>query len=335
MSSSPSLDDYPMHENGKRKLEVLVPNKPARKRAKLTSTSSFVRHQVWWAEDGSVFLQFGETRMKVHRSRLAAHSMWFRELFERKGAESAEAGYPWAVVNGVDVFQLDGSGVSLTDFEAVLTALENGLNYYYTGPTFSFIASLVRAASFFKFGAILGFATRYLEEMFPEDVGEVTKELIPIAQVTEATLLGRKCGLPQLLKRAFYELARAPGSEEPLTKENRRANILDPNDLLLISNLQKQLTSTWLKILISFPAAECRPPTCASSRSRALALSLSVVQDYHIDPICGFQELMKMDWVKYGCCPRCRTTRIDWVMEQRDELWDKITDWLGLDADLD
>ncbi|TFK65527.1 hypothetical protein BDN72DRAFT_193469 [Pluteus cervinus] len=225
--------------------------------------------------------------MKVHRSRLVAHSKWFKALFEEQGA------FPQAVNGEIDTFQLAGTGVSLTDFEAVLTASEDGF-YCYAKPSLAFVASLVRAASVFQFEKLLEYATHFLEEVFPSDVGKVSKLPIPIADATEAILLGRNWDLPQLLKRAFYELARAPPSETPIPKESRYATMLEKDDLLLVNNLQKYLTAAWHRILMSFPKAECNPD-CTTTR-KGFSYNSPVVQNHHFDPIWGLTQLRTMDW---------------------------------------
>ncbi|TFK65530.1 hypothetical protein BDN72DRAFT_962445 [Pluteus cervinus] len=326
---SPSANDTLVHEqqtNGKRKQEHSSQDAPTKKRAKLSGTSSFTRHPVFWAADGSVFIQFGETRMKLYRNRLALHSEWFQELFDNKVVVSSggvEESIPWATVDGVDLFQLDATEIALKDFEAVLTTLENAVNFCYTKPTFAFIASLVRAASFFRFRKILDFAVTYLEGMFSEDMKAVTKEPLPVTHATEVILLGRDWNLPQLLKRAFYELARAPGTEV------HHINLLDKDDLALLINLQKHLAKAWLRILAFYRPSCSNSPACRTSRC-TLSMTDKIVQNYRLDPIVGLDELRGLDWKRWKLCSACVNHRVKWLEQETAKLWDNMDGWLNL-----
>ncbi|TFK65528.1 hypothetical protein BDN72DRAFT_801038 [Pluteus cervinus] len=340
LSSSPSADDTLVQRttNGKRKQEPPAPDAPTKKRAKMSSPSTgFTRHPTFWAEDGSVFLQFGETRMKLHRSRLAAHSEWFQELFDKKGvvlSGEVEWSIPWANVDGVDLFELDGTGIALEDFEAVLTTLESGVKYCYAKPPFAFVVSLVHAASFFQFTEILDFGTAFLEENFTDDLGELTENALPVAHATEAVLLGRNWKLPQLLKRAFYELARAPANE--ISNRAESINELDTDDLVLIIDLQRHLTAAWFKVL-SFPKSSCTSsPACEKAgKTNILPLTHGIVKKYHFDPVWGLSELKKLDWKDRGYCATCSVVRVKWLDEQQVKLWDDVSNWLELDTDTD
>ncbi|TFK65531.1 hypothetical protein BDN72DRAFT_880869 [Pluteus cervinus] len=342
LSSTSSADDTLAHErtsNGKRKQDSPVLDEPTKKRTKITSTSSFTRHPVFWAEDGSVFLQFGAKRMKLYRDRLALHSEWFQELFDKKGvvlSGEVEWSIPWADVNGIDLFELDGTGVALEDFEAVLTTMENAINFCYAKPSFAFMVSLARAASFFRFGKILEFAVTYLEQVFPEELGEVTEDHIPVTQATEAILLGRNCDLPQLLKRAFYELARAPEIETCPVPEVDHVNMLDREDLTLLINLQKRLMTAWLKILTFYkPSDSCPQSTaCTDTTDHCTPfLDSPTVQNYRFDPILGLDQLKdSIDW-KACLCSACVKGRLDWLDQQKVTLWEDIGSWLNLGVD--
>lgn len=106
---------------------------PSSKRAK-SELQTFARHSRFWALDGNVVLRFGTVAFKVHRSRLSTQSVWFEKLFERRAGreeplEADEEDIKDVVVedlDGCDVYYLEALG-SMTDFEALLTAMEDSM----------------------------------------------------------------------------------------------------------------------------------------------------------------------------------------------------------------
>ncbi|TFK65526.1 hypothetical protein BDN72DRAFT_193431 [Pluteus cervinus] len=301
----------------KRKQEPPV-EEPAAKRVK-TAANNFQRHTIFWYDDGSVFLQFGTTRMKLYRQRLALNSVWFKELFQK----SDELGVPIDVVDGLKLFYLEPTGVSLTDFEALLIAMEDGIEYSFSKPTFPVLASIIRAASALNFPKYLSFATTVLECSLPDKLDKVTKKPVPYA--ADAIVFARTQGLQQLLKRAFYDLARTESFENSAT-EKHPVHKLDPADLVRLLCLQKRLTVAWLQA-VAPPPINCIKSGCSV---KAFMVPSAVVQEYYLDPICGIGELRKWNWAEKGHCVHCQDARPRWLREQQMTCWKNIDELLDL-----
>lgn len=78
----------------------------------------YKKHPVHWQLDGNVLVQIGSTRFKLHRSRLARQSNWFRLVFEQgEKARDLRGG----------VLFLDQVDISLRDFEVLLDALDDAM----------------------------------------------------------------------------------------------------------------------------------------------------------------------------------------------------------------
>ncbi|KAI0649593.1 hypothetical protein C8Q79DRAFT_939463 [Trametes meyenii] len=164
------------------------------------------RNENFWHLDGSVVVQVQNTLFRLHRSRLTQHSEYFATLF-RKSDRSNDG--PSDMVDSCPVYVV--KGVSVLDFERLLTALDAGIAYAITPPDFHVLLSLVRAAHTFAFPSILAFAVHHLRAMWPRDLEHLPGPSAQrAARATETIRLAQACGLPDLLKAAYYELLRAP-----------------------------------------------------------------------------------------------------------------------------
>jgi len=135
MVDAPDLEDSP--NSGKRKREEEEPDLSNDKGSKRLQPS-YTKHSKFWSLDGNTLLQIDSTRYKVQRSRLASQSTWFEKLFEqRSGKEAAEGDEDKEDINdvllmvdcvdGLDLFHLNSTGVTRDDFDALLTAMDDGM----------------------------------------------------------------------------------------------------------------------------------------------------------------------------------------------------------------
>jgi hypothetical protein len=81
------------------------------------------RNDTYWFLDGSVVVQLGDIMFRLHRSRLANQSAYFEQLFSSTSGK-----------NGVDLFDFVDDcpvypvhGVSVSDFEELLVAMDNAM----------------------------------------------------------------------------------------------------------------------------------------------------------------------------------------------------------------
>lgn len=122
----------------KRKLENSDDDEGILQQQSPKSQKTFTQHEAHWNTDGSLLLQIGDTRFKVHKSRLAAESQWFSALFSHQSGialandssytEHEEVLASVEVVDGLDLYFLDiKDAPSAEDFAVLLTAMNRGM----------------------------------------------------------------------------------------------------------------------------------------------------------------------------------------------------------------
>ena len=131
-SDTSILDALPTPQSqGKRKLEDVD---QVERPTKVQQT--YVKHDTHWYLDGNVLLQFGNTRFKLHRGRLARESEWFQALFDHRAGGRNDFQYRDEIdplietmeqVDDKDLFYCDTTGVTCEQFAVLLDAMEGGV----------------------------------------------------------------------------------------------------------------------------------------------------------------------------------------------------------------
>ncbi|KAJ7036880.1 hypothetical protein C8F04DRAFT_1093726 [Mycena alexandri] len=331
-------------------ISVSSPSKRANISASSQHTSRlFVKHARFWALDGNAILQFGSVALRVHQSRLSTQSVWFDKLFDQRAGcepllEADEESINDVVVEelgGFDVFRLDLIG-SVDDFEALLTAMEDAIAFHYALPTFPTAAAIFRAATTFKFNKFVEFTRKYFLETFSEDLDKVDATLIPYAAA--AVTLGRKWNIPGILKRAFYELLRAPPATTTANDEEApgvpavgdRLKGLEPADLTLLADAQKHLTAAWMTVFLRPDGTVCPAKTPCSATKRnggwtAIAGKGKILQKFLLDPICGLDALTEVKWDEaHGFCGKCAAARNASFLKRKAQIWEDMDVWFRI-----
>lgn len=119
----------------KRKLEEDVEANTAL----LKSQKTYTKHETHWNLDGSLLLQIGNTRFKVHKSRLVSESPFFAALIDQRSGVSEREPYLYQSeidealstvedVDGIELFFLDlKEAPSAEEFATLLTAMNQGM----------------------------------------------------------------------------------------------------------------------------------------------------------------------------------------------------------------
>ncbi|GBE86563.1 hypothetical protein SCP_0904420 [Sparassis crispa] len=342
------------------------------KRARRETTSTFTqcaRHPVFWHVDGSVILQVENTLFKLHRSRLAQDSSYFADLFNNSSSRNSKSpdDSPIKGISKTDDLErdfMDGclvykmpDDVSVDDFANLMTALENAIAYTFKPPSFSVLASTLRAAHALSFSKIVEFAIHFLRPMWPSDLSLLSPERKPHA--AEMVVLAQKCALPEMLKRAYYELLRTPhfsqweDSDEDMyaddAAEARGHHHLSNADLMRLIIAREKLQRTWLHIACkaldpstlrcSLSQTEggrpvllrCRVARGESLESWTVAIKQEpVLEEGMFDTICALQKLIDMEWGKLGYCTGCIDARKEMWKAQKEKLWRDLDVWLDV-----
>ncbi|KAJ6576994.1 hypothetical protein DFH09DRAFT_914193 [Mycena vulgaris] len=346
MKTSPSTEvtEDPLPETpSKRKLEETdsIPDL-SNKRAK-NASQTFAKHSRFWALDGNVILQFGAVGFKVHRSRLSTQSVWFEKLFElRAGREEPLEPHEQDIkdvvvedLDGCDVYHMDPIG-SMSDFEALLTAMEDAIEFSYSRPSFLTAAAIIRAAERFDFPKFFKFAERCLQDKFPSDLARFHSK--PIPHASDAVVLGR-WNVPGILKRAFYELARAQPEDLPARDPDDTRDVdsplqeLDIEDIILLTNAQKRMTAAWLTVLPTAIVCPNRAP-CPAGRGTVGWSAFGedqLLQKYQYDPIGGLNALIAVKWrTAHSFCSSCANAQKELLVAKKEKIWKDMDEWFDI-----
>lgn len=179
----------------------------------------------------------------------------------------------------------------------------------------------------------------------------------------ETVVLARACGQPALLKRAFYELLRAPGLGQNVDEEFIIAGARDrawhkaaPADLARLIKTREELASAWARAAALPPDTRALPcplahapgedapaaedaRRCAAAHAAFLAtwrdevLNSDLYTEYMNDPVAGLEKLAEVRWEEKGFCQGCvKSWRGLWG-KQREKIWANLDLWLGLPAE--
>lgn len=221
-------------------------------------------------------------------------------------------------------------------------------SYVYQPPDFPQLAAILRAARTLSFEAMDAFASRALQEMWPAGLSKLSSKRIPHA--CEAVALARKCNMPEIIKRAFYELLRRSqlgqdddgDFEDPEMAEKR----VSRGDLIRLIKAREELTSRWVRYIDNPPDIPCPLASeatlseagqkCAQAREQNhmnwqdKVKNSDIYHDYLHDPLCGLQQLSEIDFRPLGYCDGCLNAWRDVWSKQRDKWWDQLDVWLAI-----
>lgn len=160
--------------------------------------------------------------------------------------------------------------------------------------------------------------------------------------------MARTCGLPSLLKRAFYELLRAPGLGQSADEEfllegdeaTRRRKKVGKTDLVRLIRTREELASQWARGAAlppdprDFPCSASATLSEATSQAvlhwREMVMNAELYTEYMNDPVEGLERLIELGWEEKGCCKACADGwRASWG-RQREKIWANLDLWLEL-----
>ena len=323
------------------------------------------RHHEYWLLDGSVVVCVQKTCFKLHRSTLINKSKYFKSIISDPPL-------------GTDGLRCDIDDVSVLDFERLLKAIDAGVYvlyqldasnsfhsppfraYVFEPPPFHVLASILRAASTLEFTQELEFASRSIRAMWPCELAGLTKDGIPNAAAT--INLAKDCDMPEVLKRAYYELLRSdalgqdPENFDFERQEDHDNSTIPRDDLISLIKTREQLWGQWYSLadrppnkngfycplqLVPNPEGDQPAPTpeqlkCASAHEKSFehwdtqVKTSGIFQEFMYDPLCGLERLSKIEWEKLGYCDGCvKSWRRQWGID-RAKLWGNLDVWLRL-----
>ncbi|KAJ6498795.1 hypothetical protein C8R45DRAFT_925526 [Mycena sanguinolenta] len=335
----------------------------------------FRRHETFWFLDGSLFLQLAGVRFKMHRSRLRRASAFFEQLFairedlfekesmnaELKSGDGRDVRVPVEEVAGLDLYILDGIGVKSADFEVLMSAVDNGLEYAYTGCDGQvqvqtiMLASAFRAATTLQCNSIRSWAIASIQNIWTWSPEMVFCEPLPLVEASEILNLVRSHGhtMPDtVLSRALYELLRSPHFND---MKNMDINLPIPRKRL--DDARGKLQDAWIYIAAdvqpsvvlcpcgvpppskssaadtddtSSPPAQCisQSPSEVLREIHMRMVHTSCLDKYLSDPLGGLDALIAMEdvWSAEGYCLGCVCLKMRLWKGKKDKLMKEMKD---------
>jgi hypothetical protein len=194
------------------------------------------KHPDLWFCDGSIILRAEDTLFRVHKSQLARHSPFFRDLFSlpQPSADNTTSS-PTVVANGNAPLQIDTTNEiegcpvlrlydTAEDVENLLMALYDGPNFGKNDPAdFRMVSGILRLSTKYLVDSLRTKALVHLSRAWPTSLkGWDAREDLARADEMQSGLgmsniypspadviiLAREINAPSLLPSAFYDLSR-------------------------------------------------------------------------------------------------------------------------------
>ena len=241
--------------------------------------------------------------------------------------------------------------------------------YALNPPHYLRIVSIFRVASLLEFDTLRRWSLGCLEKQWPADLPPPSKPSkfgsnIPWAE--ETLTIANRLEIPQLIKRAYWELCTRPefgkidaeADDEEIEEIMPTRSRLSRSVLVELTRVRERLLPEWTRITRSPPAGvPCarasrttptpstviQPTPCSLNYASWHKVILEVevndmtIDDRRMDPISALEVMIvEIDWEKEGgfCSDCVKMWKTIWTKD-REKLWRNLGDWLGLDVDAD
>ncbi|KAH7921968.1 hypothetical protein BV22DRAFT_691791 [Leucogyrophana mollusca] len=285
------------------------------------------QHPVYWYRDGDTVVRVEDTLYKLHSSRLIEHSTFFKELIGGGGRkemyvdpDDSDADDP----NWMPPVHIEDATAS--DFEALLAVDRRPTDFILTPPTFHTAAAILRAASALGFDSYYDIAEQRLNKLWSSRLEDVLQE--PLSDAATTVSLARYYELPDVLKRALYELVRMDEGKL-YAHGDGGLDELESADQRCVIKAREALSVAWMKNVTQLPSSRCplEVSSCTFHRSpswKRLVFESGVFLKYMHDPIVGLRVLIEQNWTGAGWCADCvKKMKQTWGAE-RGRIWGSL-----------
>ncbi|RDX52151.1 hypothetical protein OH76DRAFT_1554335 [Lentinus brumalis] len=301
----------------------------------------------FWYEDGNVVIVVEETAFKLYKARLSKFSTYFEAMF----ANDAEQNRP--TMEGCPVYRAEG--VAVSDFKQFLEALETPFVFVSKPPSQDTAIAILRASQQLGCQTTRSFAVERLRAIWPNDKPRLPGGSRAFEDAIKIMQVSRDCQVPQLRKRAFYELVRSAPFWTTL-RENRQAVGLPDSDIVALLSARAELQNLFMVLILEPPQgreAECPglqaakqggdPKTaklCAPRIQKGWGRKANWVMNMYengdlmvgkTDPLGHLQNLLteRLKVVaNAGWCSSCLQERVKAWQDAQGKWWGMLDDWL-------
>ncbi|KAI9507027.1 hypothetical protein F5148DRAFT_1311433 [Russula earlei] len=330
---------------------------PVEERHHYTADFPFRVCQDFWFSDGNVILSAGPFAFKVHRGQLERHAEIFQTMLSMPQPDNADS-----TIHLCD---------SPTDVYHLLRALYDGLYFRQPFvQDFPFLSSVLRLSCKYFICIPRRQCLERLQSYFPTTLADWDRRermsLGPdghydprreIPSPIHVINLARELNVGSVLPAAFYDLARYGTSKtasgtEPLPRLDTTPVRLSHDDLVLTFRGRETLQRSVARFLDAqvknrAPAAGCTGGQACRDAFYFIALNTlravsGIAAGRDGDPLFTLGQMIDMlhhtEWVDgqylrgLPMCRRCRQAFIPAVHAGRQEIWDQVPAWFGLES---
>ncbi|KAK7682156.1 hypothetical protein QCA50_014743 [Cerrena zonata] len=264
--------------------------------------------------DPVIRVQVENEVFELQLSNLVHHSAWFSRRFDNGGKRDTHI----ALTN-----------VSAHDFGRLVGVLNRTFDFLASPPSPSVLSAILGASKALEFSTISDFLVQYMSTVWSSDCSLITEGRLEGAVVT--IQLAREFRVPQLLRRAFYEIIRDGTDVTTLG--------LADKDTMTALKIQGLFQKEWMLFVKASPQTACdQGPsdsmTCSSRSIRKEQWTLNVTDStiYELgmqDPLYALNRLIDLGWTKQGYCLSCAGHWRMGLRTKRAAWWDLLGSHVG------
>ncbi|KAL1947010.1 hypothetical protein VTO73DRAFT_13971 [Trametes versicolor] len=257
----------------------------------------------FWYPDGNIVIKADTAYYKLHSMRLARYCVYFKKLFADHTDDYEDR---CAKVEGFPVYHIP-TNLDSDEFEKLLAVLETPL----------------RAAHSLSCDVVLRLARKRLCVIWhpPKVSPRPATKIGPVPSFLSADtaamhtyhgavfiiLFARQYGMPELLKRAFYELLASAGFWAALTADRKHIRLAE-NDLLRLYNVRHVLQRRWREAVVLAPHMD--------EKSVSTCRGTGMGDPLRYNTSNGLTKEQKEAW-----CRVCRKGWTEMLLAKRREWW--------------
>ncbi|RPD60474.1 hypothetical protein L227DRAFT_586006 [Lentinus tigrinus ALCF2SS1-6] len=293
------------------------------------------KSEEFWYPDGNVVIVVKDTAFKLYKARVSKYSAVLAAQFaEDDGAH----GRP--TMEGCPVYEVER--LSVHDFTQFLEALETPIAFASDPLSQGTVISLLRSADVLDCADMRAFAIEKLRASWPNDKPKLPGGKRSVSLAARIIRVSRECDVPELRKRAFYEILRNPHTWTALA-QNHTALKLPETDVIALLFARMGLQQLWCALVFEPPlGADGACKTCQGMRrggfSRSAVWRNQMIEEGHFeagrqDPIGYLETLLTEKRHELeapghtGWCAACIQDRAKAWSDAQVKWWAKLDDW--------
>ncbi|RPD75738.1 hypothetical protein L226DRAFT_386900 [Lentinus tigrinus ALCF2SS1-7] len=291
-------------------------------------------HDIWYP-DGNVVIYChsdGHAKwFKLYRTRLAQYCRYFEDLFSSPSANTAP------LVDDCPVYVVPAD-VSCEGLAALIAMLERPCEFWGKPLTQDLAILLLKTAYALSCPVVFDLAKRRLSELWngddlPGDSPAETERAVSWEEAVSIINLARKYDVPEVVKRAFYEVLVSKDFWRAHNADSRKIDLPD-DDIYRLREMRLYLNSQWPKFVIETPQTDEKGETKCTPTGYHLPFACEMQRCERKDNWLKFAldneelETGALDPLRYNLVRRRETTLkkmwCQWCLQDKEETWNDL-----------